>query len=140
MKSQSFKIDLYPCKEGFNFGSCAIIAIAQYFGLESKVLLLVSKALNIKSPREGLTFKECQKLINFLYKEYNFQKPHPYIPNKLNLTYTELACLYHKNKLIVMFDEHLSYCQYGQVYDSFILNEPYLNIMNCKPTGYWVNY
>lgn len=116
---KSISIHIEPSKNyKFDFGNCATIAISQGFGIPFFTLRCICESFKWKKWREGITFNQCRRLINFLSKQTGDKAE--YISNKAGIKYYQFVTLFNKGKWIVMFDEHLSYCENGIIYDSWL--------------------
>ncbi len=124
-------IRLEESKSEFSFGNCAFIAIGSAFDIPNKSLVVICNILGINHI-EGMSFWECKKLINEIAKGYN--KKVLYKPNYLNLTYQHLAILFEDVSIIAMFPKHLSLCEKGTIYDTYMNT---IEVREWKPTGYW---
>lgn len=128
-------INVHVSREKFSFGNCASIAICQAFDVPYNAFKAICKATKIKSYDDmGLLFSECKKLINLLSS--SCQCTSDYIPNKGKITYVQMLLLLNEGKYLVMFDEHLSFSENGEVYDSFFYYLP-IDFKQAKPTGWW---
>lgn len=128
------EIVIHPSKENFCFGNCASTAIASAFKIEFKALKLICSLLKIDVDN-GMSFFECKKLINLIGENYGIYVT--YTPNYGKVTYEQMLFLLNKGKYIAMFDEHLSYSENGEIYDSYF-RPPWGNdIKKEKPTGWW---
>lgn len=135
MKKKEIKIR--ESKSDFVYGSCATIAIASAFGYPYKAVSTICHALGIID-KMGLDFFKCKRVINFISQNGGFKAE--YFPNDAKIAYFQLILL-RKEKLIVVFDHHLSFAENGVIYDSFLqkgdddLAKEYLTL---KPTGWWI--
>lgn len=130
------KIDIlvHPSKadERFIFGTCASHAICGAFGLPSIAFRTICKLMKIDYKEEGLTFFEIKRIINILTENRCI-----YIPNISEVTYSQMLFLLPKRKYLVVFDEHLSFCDKGEIFDTFFCGGNIAKIDERIPTGWW---
>ena len=124
------KVPLNPPKEDFRFGNCAAIAISQAFSIPFWVVNIISRSLKFNI-HEGLDYWQCKKLIDRI--SHQSSSSNEYVSNKTNVRYIQLAVLL-KGRYLVMFHNHLSYMENGQIYDRYFDEE---DILKITPTGWW---
>lgn len=132
IKKKKTDIIIHPSKEQFIYGNCASVAICSAFGIEWRAFKTIC-ALMKMDISEGLSFFECKKLINRLSSSYDTKIE--YIPNYAKVKYYQMLLLLNKGKYIVMFHNHLSYAENGEVFDGY-----YQGSEKAKfyiPTGWW---
>src|SRR6188768_148870 len=55
----------------WSYGSCAHIAIASLFDIDSSKIYDIVSSLRIRNHREGLTYQQCRRVISYLSKYTN---------------------------------------------------------------------
>ncbi len=124
-------------KEEFKYGSCAIIAISSAFNINRNALVIIMRLLKYKYWAEGLDFYQLKRIINTL----DIGREWTYTPNPADIRYWQLVGLFKDRNIIVMFSEHLSYVEKGEIFDEYIYNSGSAGKkewINGKPTGWWI--
>jgi len=136
---KSIAVTINDSKEDFEYGCCATVAIASAFNTKDKYVQLICKAAGYKNCCKGLTYSQIKKIINLI----DNRKEWKYKPNTLGLTYYQILGLFPNTSFIVMFSEHLSYAEKGEIYDSYIsqleIDEDKLKWIKGIPKGWWEN-
>lgn len=131
-------VSINTSKIDFAYGNCAALAISSAFGLNWMAIKTICKLLKIDY-KEGMTFWECKRLINILAKSNHDRIK--YHPNLAKLEYWQMITVFNRGKYIPVFDEHLSYLEEGQVYDTFLqeilLSPDGKKFLKTKPIGWW---
>jgi|SRR6478736_1617530 len=120
---------------GFNFGNCALRALARavYLDTDNEYFNLTIKALvNMKEVEEGLSFYQIKKILNFLVKAGKITIA--YYPNTYRLSYLSLVAANPDRDILSHFDGHLSCARKGEILDGYYSQE---EIRKEKPTGWW---
>lgn len=113
---RNLKISYYP---GFEYGNCALVAIAYAFNLKINVLQLLCKHNNI-GYKKGMTDLNIKKLINILSDIFDYQiKLKPGFMMKFNEIHFSKSKIY-----IIAIEEHLFTLKKGMVSDSFLYRYP----------------
>ena len=132
---KKIEIQINDSKEEFKFGCCATVAISAAFNMNAHSIAVVLRLLKFKEWYDGLTFFQIKRLINVLDPVGRWT----YVPNNAQVRYNQLIILFKDKSLIVMFSEHLSYVEKGQIYDSYLINAlDREGWINAKPTGWWI--
>lgn len=134
------EIKIHKSKEECSFGCCAAVAICSAFDIPGKSLNIICDVLGISEINKGLNFWECKKIINRIAKSCKCNVI--YHPNKAKVTFKQMIMLLSSGAYVIMFGNHLSYMENGELYDSFLYKEyegdtQAEKYLAKKPTGWW---
>lgn len=120
-------------QEGFEFGNCAVSAIAIAFGWGYKPTRVAIQLCGVECPHLGMTYHEINRVLNKLCSLTG--KEVTYIPNKAGVTAAQFGWCRPEGCSILHFSEHLTCLQGGVFKDAYYDAKDFLTI---KPTGWWI--